>query len=125
MSIILPTTPSRSKMTSSLQNLSSSSSFEDVKTSCAKFTAKFDAWVAQARKSRALKESEFKKALESTSRNFGLFCPIVFLENSSLKKNNFLIDKQAEFKAEIEGCTRQVMALNQGLSPTGIFESLI
>ena len=114
-SIILPTTPSRSKMTSSLHNLSSSSSFEDVKTSCSKFTVKFDAWVAKARKARAFKESDFKKAFQTSLRKF---VTEECFSSGFVSLRLFDVERQAELKAEIEECTRQVISLNQGkMSP--------
>jgi hypothetical protein len=69
-SILLPATPGRSKMATSLHSLSSFSAFEDVKNVCAKFTTRFDAWVARARQARLKKDFDFKSALQSESFYF-------------------------------------------------------
>lgn len=64
--ILLPATPGRSKMASSLQTLSSSSAFEDVKKTCSRFTDKFDAWVSRARQARSKRDLDFKNDLQTS-----------------------------------------------------------
>lgn len=61
---MLPATPGRSKMNASLQNLSSASAFEDVKNVCARFTSKFDAWVAQAKLTKKRHANEFQQTFQ-------------------------------------------------------------
>ncbi len=89
MSILLPTTPSRSKLNSSLHSTHVSSHFEDIQKSCSTFTHNFNQWLTQTQGQLKQTSRDFQGNLETLLGSFFFFSfhIIIFLINS-IKKNN-------------------------------------